>query len=196
MATASAAARSATLSAAGLSDVVDSQFGGAGRGRPLRALEAAPPRQKVPPPCSTRGTGVYPLQLARCRRRGRGVGGVRSPLQAALRIVLTSLWSLLYIIKQINMEKVALIDGDSLLYYEMGKPTLEEAMEGLDIRIRQILNFAEVTSYAGFLTLSKCFRYDIAKTRPYKYNRKGGAPKPPIFYALKEYIQQELDDWA
>ena len=44
------------------------------------------------------------------------------------------------------MEKVALIDGDSLLYYEMGKPTLEEAMEGLDIRIRQILNFDEVES--------------------------------------------------
>mgnify|MGYP003149704873 CR=1 FL=1 len=86
---------------------------------------------------------------------------------------------------------VALIDGDSLLYYEMGKPTLEEAIEGLDMRIRQILNFAEVDCYAGFLTLSKCFRYNIAKTRPYKYNRKGGAPKPPIFYALKEYIQQE-----
>ena len=27
---------------------------------------------------------------------------------------------------------IALIDGDSLLYYEMGKPTLEEAIEGLN----------------------------------------------------------------
>lgn len=88
------------------------------------------------------------------------------------------------------MEKIALIDGDSLLYYEMGKSTLEEAMESLDIRIEQILNFAGTTKYVGFLTLSRCFRYDVAKTRPYKYNRKGGTPKPPIFYALKEYIKQ------
>ena len=86
---------------------------------------------------------------------------------------------------------IALIDGDSLMYYEMGKPTLEEAIESLDIRIKQILNFCGTTTFAGFLTLGKCFRYDIAKTKPYKYNRKGGASKPPIFYALKEYIQQE-----
>ena len=89
------------------------------------------------------------------------------------------------------MKKIALIDGDSLMYYEMGKPTLEEAIESLDIRIKQILNFCGTTTFAGFLTLGKCFRYDIAKTKPYKYNRKGGASKPPIFYALKEYIQQE-----
>jgi len=89
------------------------------------------------------------------------------------------------------MEKIALIDGDSLLYYEMGKPTLEEAQEALDLRIQHILNFAEAEKYIGFLTLSKCFRYERAKTRPYKYNRKGGTPKPPIFYALKEYIQQK-----
>ena len=88
-------------------------------------------------------------------------------------------------------EKTALIDADSLLYYEMGKSTLEEAIEGLDIRIHQIINFVGANNYAGFLTLSKCFRYDVAKTKPYKYNRRGGAPKPPIFYALKEYIQQQ-----
>jgi hypothetical protein len=88
-------------------------------------------------------------------------------------------------------EKIALIDADSLLYYEMGKPTLEEAIEGINTRIEQILNFAGTTHYVGFLTLSKCFRYQRAETRPYKYNRKGGAPKPPIFYALKEYIQQK-----
>ena len=87
--------------------------------------------------------------------------------------------------------KIALIDADSLLYYEMGKPTLEEAMEGIDTRIEQILNFAGTTHYRGFLTLSKCFRYGVAKTRPYKYNRKGGVGKPPIFYALKEYVQQK-----
>ena len=30
---------------------------------------------------------------------------------------------------------ICLIDADSLLYYEMGKPTLEEALVGLDTRI-------------------------------------------------------------
>ena len=89
------------------------------------------------------------------------------------------------------IRKIALIDGDSLLYYEMGKPTLEEAMENLDTRIKHILNFAGTNEYLGFLTLSRCFRYERAKTRPYKYNRKGGTSKPPIFYALKEYIQQK-----
>ena len=95
-----------------------------------------------------------------------------------------------------NMEKVygknspiALIDGDSLLYYEMNKPTLEEAMKSLDNRIIDILATCSTCNFVGFLTIGKCFRYDVAKEKPYKHNRKGG-PKPPIFYALKEYIQQ------
>lgn len=95
------------------------------------------------------------------------------------------------LIKIKKMSKIAVIDADSLIYYEMGKPTLEEAMESLDMRIRQIINFAEAEFFIGFLTLGRCFRYGIAKTKPYKYNRKGGTPKPPIFYALKEYIQQK-----
>ena len=85
--------------------------------------------------------------------------------------------------------KVALIDADSLLYYEMGKPTLEEAIEGIDGRIQTILNETGAHKYAGFLTIGKCFRYNVAKTKPYKYNRKLSS-KPPIFYALKEYLQQ------
>jgi len=84
---------------------------------------------------------------------------------------------------------VALIDGDSLLYYEMNKPTLEEAIKSLDGRIINMLAFCETCNFVGFLTIGKCFRYDAAKQRPYKGNRKGGS-KPPIFYALKEYIQQ------
>ena len=84
---------------------------------------------------------------------------------------------------------IALIDADSLLYYEMGKSTLEEAMQGIDERIINILQRCDTPNLAGFLTIGKCFRYDIAKIRPYKYNRKGGS-KPIIFYALKEYVQQ------
>jgi len=85
---------------------------------------------------------------------------------------------------------VALIDGDSLLYFEMGKPTLEEAMSGIDQRLLHILNHCKTARYSGFLTIGKCFRYKAAKTKPYKYNRKRGS-KPIIFYALTEYLKQE-----
>ena len=87
-------------------------------------------------------------------------------------------------------ETIALIDGDSLIYYEMGKPTLEEALESLDGRLHQMFEMTHATHYAGFLTIGKCFRYDAAKTKPYKGNRKYG-DKPIIFPAIKEYLKQE-----
>ena len=86
-------------------------------------------------------------------------------------------------------KKTALIDGDSLIYYEMGKPTLEEALESLDGRMHQIFEQTKATEYAGFLTAGKCFRYAAAKTKPYKGNRKHG-DKPIIFPAIKEYLRQ------
>jgi len=89
-----------------------------------------------------------------------------------------------------EIKKTALIDGDSLLYFEMGKPTLEEALESLDGRLLEMLNQCNADNFAGFLTIGKCFRYEKAKTREYKGNRKRGE-KPIIFYALKEYLKQE-----
>tara|TARA_R110002051_G_scaffold187914_3_gene257458 strand:- start:525 stop:1262 length:738 start_codon:yes stop_codon:yes gene_type:complete len=86
--------------------------------------------------------------------------------------------------------KIALIDADSLIYFEMGKSTLEEALEGIDMRIHQMLIETGCDSYAGFLTSGRCFRYNIAKTRPYKGNRKRGN-KPIIFPAIKEYLRQK-----
>jgi len=86
-------------------------------------------------------------------------------------------------------ETIALIDGDSLIYYEMGKPTLEEALESLDGRLHQMFEMTHATQYAGFLTQGKCFRYAAAKTKPYKGNRKYG-DKPIIFPAIKEYLRQ------
>ena len=83
----------------------------------------------------------------------------------------------------------ALIDGDSLIYYEMGKPTLEEALESLDGRLRQMFEMSKADKYAGFLTEGKCFRYKAAITKPYKGNRKYG-DKPIIFPAIKEYLKQ------
>ena len=86
-------------------------------------------------------------------------------------------------------KKIALIDGDSLIYYEMNKPTLEEALESLDARLEQMFEQVEATEYAGFLTSGRCFRYAAAKTKPYKGNRKYGE-KPYIFPAIKEYLRQ------
>jgi len=89
------------------------------------------------------------------------------------------------------MSKVAIIDADSLLYYEMGKPTLEEALEGLRSRIHQILLETNSTYYIGYLTLGKCYRYEKAKSKPYKNGRSKAKPKPPIFYALRAALQQD-----
>ena len=89
-----------------------------------------------------------------------------------------------------TQQKLALIDGDSLIYYEMGKPTLEEALESLDGRLQQMFEQTEATHYAGFLTTGKCFRYKAAKSKPYKGNRKHGN-KPIIFPAIKEYLKQQ-----
>ena len=85
---------------------------------------------------------------------------------------------------------IALIDADSLIYYEMGKQTLEIALDGIDSRINQMLQITGATHYAGFLTQGKCFRYKVAKNRPYKGNRKYG-DKPIIFPAIKEYLKQK-----
>jgi hypothetical protein len=87
-------------------------------------------------------------------------------------------------------DTVALIDGDSLIYYEMGKPTLEEALSSLDGRLYQMFEKTEATHYAGFLTLGRCFRYKAAVSKPYKGNRKHGN-KPIIFPAIREYLKQE-----
>jgi len=77
----------------------------------------------------------------------------------------------------------------------MGAKSLEEATANIDKRINSMLKITGATSYAGFLTIGKCFRYNIGNNcvynnAPYKHNRKGGV-KPIIFYALKEYLQQE-----
>ena len=48
-------------------------------------------------------------------------------------------------------DTIALIDGDSLIYYEMNKPILEEALQGIDTRIKQMLNECEATNIQDLL---------------------------------------------
>tara|TARA_Y100000310_G_scaffold29942_1_gene28467 strand:- start:4306 stop:5079 length:774 start_codon:yes stop_codon:yes gene_type:complete len=83
---------------------------------------------------------------------------------------------------------VCLIDADSLLYYEMNRDTLEEAMAGLDQRVHDILHQCNTTKYAGFLTQGKCFRYDVDVE--YKAKRKK-SNRSVLFPSLKEYAQQK-----
>lgn len=83
---------------------------------------------------------------------------------------------------------VCLIDADSLLYYEMVKDTLEEAINGLDQRIHDILHQCNTTKYAGFLTHGKCFRYEV--DTDYKGKRKK-SNRSVLFPSLKEYAMQK-----
>lgn len=82
---------------------------------------------------------------------------------------------------------ICLIDADSLIYYEMQKPTLAEALLGIDQRIATMLGACNTSQYCGFLTEKNCFRYGV--THDYKGNRKGKA-KPIVFPAIREYLIQ------
>lgn len=86
------------------------------------------------------------------------------------------------------MTKTLLIDGDSLIYYEAHKDSLEEAINGIDKRIERIFEDCGSTTYHMFLTEGKCFRYDRAITKEYKHSRKG-REKPRFFNSLRGYLK-------
>lgn len=86
-------------------------------------------------------------------------------------------------------KKVCLIDADSLLYYEMRKDTLGEAIDGLNQRVLSILEACETDSYLGYLTEGKCFRYDIYPE--YKAKRKPSS-RVEWFWDLKDYAVNTL----
>jgi 5'-3' exonuclease len=79
------------------------------------------------------------------------------------------------------------------MYYEMDKPTLEDAIYGIDQRIATMLSECNTSKFVGFLTEGRCFRYEVADN--YKGNRKGRA-KPPVFYALREHLKQKYNMWG
>ena len=81
-----------------------------------------------------------------------------------------------------------LIDADSLLYYEMGKDTLEEAIDGLNQRVNHILEQCNTTKYAGFLTQGKCFRYSVDSEYKAKRSKSN---RSILFPSLKEYAIQK-----
>ena len=95
----------------------------------------------------------------------------------------------------------ALIDFD-ILRYEIGFgaetgwrtedtiPPWDYVEQMLYERINSILFIAGADSYQGYLSEGKCFRYDIAKRKPYKGTRKN--VKPWHFNNLTQYMIHQL----
>lgn len=93
---------------------------------------------------------------------------------------------------------IAIIDGDSLIYLSLPKKSLErstyeDCVQQLDSRIHNLLNKVNATKYVICLTVGRCFRYKNWKySSPYKNKRKN-SQRPPIFYALEEYLKQNYN---
>ena len=99
----------------------------------------------------------------------------------------------------------ALIDGDILVYrvgFASQDTTDKLAIARMAEFLEELVMLPEVGDYQGYLTGSSNYRNEIAKTAPYKGNRKG---ERPIHYdLLREYLtkawsfemieEQEADD--
>jgi len=89
------------------------------------------------------------------------------------------------------MKLMPIIDGD-ILCYRVGFACNEET-EKVAIRtmadMLEELVFIELSSniHVGYLTGKENYRHDIAKTKPYKGNRKD-APRPVHLHSLREYL--------
>ena len=89
---------------------------------------------------------------------------------------------------------LALIDGD-ILVYRIGFAS-EGEPESIAIArcgefLENLILFNGFEDYQGFLTGGNNFRHEIAKTAPYKGNRK--AAKPQHYDILRDYMQKAWD---
>ena len=77
---------------------------------------------------------------------------------------------------------VSILDGDTIpylvAYNYKDKDDVEEVLLAADTFVSSILANTSCTHYIGFLGGTKCFRYDIAVTKPYK----GQRPESPEWY--------------
>ena len=90
--------------------------------------------------------------------------------------------------------KTALIDADIMLYRAAWKhegEDVEGAYETIDAMFEHIFYVTKCVNYVGFLTGKLNFRKEIAKTKPYKGNRKDMA-LPEHFDKVREYL---IDSW-
>lgn len=91
--------------------------------------------------------------------------------------------------------KKLLIDADYLIY-SIGFASEEDSEKFAKSRLVETLEdlvylHLKADSYEAFLTGKNNFRYDIAKTVPYKGNRKD-AKKPKHYEALRSYMVKRL----
>ncbi len=100
---------------------------------------------------------------------------------------------------------IALIDGDILVYrigFASNDTSDRLAIARMAEFLEELVMRPDVGDYKGFLTGSKNYRNEIAKTAPYKGNRTGD--KPIHYEILREYLrsawaftevqEQEADD--
>jgi hypothetical protein len=84
-------------------------------------------------------------------------------------------------------EVTLLIDADSLIYFVAHLETVEEAILRLDERVHNIMVANYTDKYVMFLTGKDCFRYDVAKSAPYKGNRKD-RERPKWLKVITQYM--------
>lgn len=89
------------------------------------------------------------------------------------------------------MKLMPIIDGDILCYrvgFACNEETEKVAIRTMADMLEELI-FIELSSniHVGYLTGKNNFRHDIAKTQPYKGNRKD-APRPVHLHSLREYL--------
>lgn len=93
------------------------------------------------------------------------------------------------------MERITLIDGDSIIwlaghsYKDTEQKSLKDMLDSCDYIVKDILDQCKADYYSAFLT-DGSFRYKIAKLKPYKGNRRN-IPKPKFFNTLKGYLIEQ-----
>jgi len=86
------------------------------------------------------------------------------------------------------MNKLAIIDIDSMFYHSTGKPTFEECINSFREKFQNLLDKTECTHYAAFTSKGKTFRHQISSS--YKANR---TQAPKYLQAIKEWAIEEYD---
>jgi DNA polymerase-1 len=89
------------------------------------------------------------------------------------------------------MKLMPIIDGDILCYrvgFACNEETEKVAIRTMADMLEELI-FIELSSniHVGYLTGKENYRHDIAKTQPYKGNRKD-APRPVHLHSLREYL--------
>lgn len=92
---------------------------------------------------------------------------------------------------EIVQQKILIIDADSIIYkiawVNQETEDWDIVKNAVDNYLKEIFKNTEGTHFVLCLTVGRCFRYEAAKTKPYKGNRKD-VKKPKYFDRIKEYF--------